>query len=133
MKIFVGTNIFLDLILKREKFHDALLLFNAVEKNLFSGVILDITILSIDYVAKKQVKDIKKFLGLINTHFSVNGISNKMIAEALEIKNSDFEDTLQYLSAKNFDCDCIVTNDKSFYKAAIETLSSSEFVKKYLV
>jgi len=64
MKIFVDTNIFLDLILKRENFHDALLLFNAVEKKLFSAVIL--------------------------------------------------------------------TNDKSFYKADIETLSSSEFVKKYL-
>ena len=35
MKIFVDTNIFLDLILKREKFHDALLIFNAIEKKLF--------------------------------------------------------------------------------------------------
>jgi predicted nucleic acid-binding protein len=33
MKIFVDTNIFLDLILKRENFHDALLIFNAIEKN----------------------------------------------------------------------------------------------------
>jgi predicted nucleic acid-binding protein len=56
-----------------------------------------------------------------------------MIAEALEIKNNDLEDTLQYLSAKNLKCDCIITNDKSFYKADIETLSSSEFVKKYLI
>ena len=58
MKIFVDTNIFLDLILKREKFHDALLIFNAIEKKLFEGIILDITILNIDYIAKKQVKNI---------------------------------------------------------------------------
>jgi len=132
MKIFVDTNIFLDLILKRENFHDALLIFNAVEKNLFSGVILDITILNIDYIAKKQVKDIKEFIKLINTSFSVVGVSNEMISKALEIQNNDFEDTLQYLGAKDLDSDCIITNDKSFYKADIETLSSSEFVKKYL-
>lgn len=132
MKIFIDTNIFLDLILKRESFHDALLVFNAVEKNLFSGVILDITVLNIDYVAKKQVKDIKEFIRLINSNFSVVGVSNEMIFEALEIGNSDFEDTLQYLSAKSLDCDCIITNDKNFHKANIETLTSSEFVKRYL-
>lgn len=130
MKIFVDTNIFLDLILKRENFYDALLIFNAVEKNLFSGMILDITILNIDYVAKKQVKDLKEFIQIINNNFSVGGVSNEMISQALEIPSNDFEDTLQYLSAKNNDCDCIITNDKSFYRCDIETLSSTEFAKR---
>lgn len=132
MKIFVDTNIFLDLILKRECFHDAILLFNAVEKNIFEGVVLDITVLNIDYIAKKQIKDIKEFIKLVNTNFKIVGVSNEMISEALEIENKDFEDTLQYLCAKNFDCKCIVTNDKEFYQAEIEILSSVEFVKKYL-
>jgi predicted nucleic acid-binding protein len=133
MKIFVDTNIFLDLILRRKNFHDALLIFNAVEKNLFSGMILDVTVLNIDYVAKKQVKDIKEFIRLINTNFNVAGVSNEMILQALEIQNNDFEDTLQYLSAKKHDCSCIITNDKSFYKCDIETFSSSEFAKNYLI
>jgi predicted nucleic acid-binding protein len=132
MKIFVDTNIFLDLILKRKNFHDALLIFNAIEKKLFSGVVLDITILNIDYIAKKQVKNIKEFIRLINTNFSVVGISNEMISKALDIENNDFEDILQYLSAKDLKSDCIITNDRSFYKVDIETLSSSEFIKKYL-
>jgi predicted nucleic acid-binding protein len=132
MKIFVDTNIFLDLILKRENFHDALLIFNAIEKRVFQGAVLDITILNIDYIAKKQVKDIKEFIKLINTSFTVVGANNEMISKALDIENSDFEDVLQYLSAKSFDSDCIVTNDKSFYRADIEMLSSSEFIKKYL-
>lgn len=132
MKIFVDTNIFLDLILKRENFHDALLIFNAVEKKVFQGVILDITVLNIDYVAKKQVKNIKEFIQLINTSFGIVGVSNEMISKALEIENSDLEDTLQYLSAKDLKSDCIITNDKRFYKSDVETLSSSEFIKKYL-
>ena len=92
-------------------------------------MILDITILNIDYIAKKQVKDVKEFIRLVNTNFSIDGVSNEMILQALQIQNNDFEDTLQCLSAKNNDCDCIVTNDKSFYKCDIETLSSTEFAQ----
>lgn len=132
MKIFVDTNIFLDLILKRESFHDAMLLFNAVEKNLFEGAISDITVLNIDYIAKKQVKDIKEFIRLVNTNFKIVGVSNEMISKALEIENKDFEDILQYLCAKSLDCKCIITNDKEFYQDKIETLSSREFVLRYL-
>ncbi len=132
MKIFVDTNIFLDLILKRENFENALLIFNAIEKKLYSGVILDITLLNIDYIAKKQVRDIKGFLGLVNTVFEVTGGTNKMFNEALSIKNDDLEDSLQYISAKKLMCDVIVTNDKIFYSKEIVKFTSNEFVNKYL-
>ena len=132
MKLFLDTNIFLDLILKRAHFDKALLIFNAIESRLFSGVILDITILNIDYIANKQVKDVKEFLKLVNKHFEVVGASNEMIEQALKIDNKDLEDNLQYLSAKNSKCEIIITNDKTFYTKDIETVSSSEFVQRYL-
>jgi predicted nucleic acid-binding protein len=132
MKLFLDTNIFLDLILKREEFDKALLIFNAIESRLFSGVILDITILNIDYIANKQAKDVKEFLRLINKNFEIVGISNEMIERALKIDNNDLEDNLQYLSAINSKCEIVITNDKSFYTKDIETVSSSEFVQRYL-
>ncbi len=132
MKIFVDTNIFLDLILKREDFDKSLLLFNAVEEKLFDAVISDITILNIDYVAKKQVKNIRDFLILVNKNFKVAGSSNEQMAKALILENDDLEDNLQYTLAKKNDCEVIVTNDKSFYAKSIQKLSSREFVKKYL-
>lgn len=132
MKIFIDTNIFLDLILKREDFDKALLLLNAVEKKLFDGVIADITILNIDYVAKKQVKNIRDFLFLVNKNFQVVGSANEQIAKALLLKNDDLEDNLQYTLAKENHCEAIVTNDKSFYTKSVEKLSSKAFVEKYL-
>jgi predicted nucleic acid-binding protein len=86
MKILVDTNIFLDLILKRNAFESAVLIFNAIEKRLFLGVVLDITILNIDYIAQKQIKDVKEFLKLVNKHFDVVGASNEWIEEALKIE-----------------------------------------------
>jgi len=89
MKIFVDTNIFLDLIFKRENFESALLIFNAIEKRLYVGAILDISLLNIDYIANKQVKDIKDFLRLVNTIFEVVGGTNKMFDDALSIQNDN--------------------------------------------
>ncbi len=132
MKIFVDTNIFLDLILKRENFDKALLIFNAVEKQLFMGVILDITILNIDYIANKQIQDVKEFLNLINIKFEIIGASNNMIEKALKIDNKDLEDNLQYIAALESHCDLIITNDKNFYTNDLLVLTSNDFVKKYL-
>ncbi len=132
MKIFIDTNIFLDLILKRDSCRDSIAILNAIERGIYEGVILDITILNIDYIAKKQVKDIRDFLNLINTTFTVLGASNSSIEEALSITNSDLEDNLQYIIAKDSKCDVIVTNDKKFFRANIEIVSSSDFLARYL-
>ena len=45
MKLFLDTNIFLDLLFKREFYKEALQILNAIEKEQFQGYILDITIL----------------------------------------------------------------------------------------
>jgi len=131
MKIFLDTNIFLDLILKREKYQDALIILNSVESSLFDATILDITLLNIDYIAKKQVKDIKEFLNAINSSFEVVGANNQHITKALNLQNIDFEDNLQYTLAKESRCKIIVSNDKDFIKKDIEVLSSSEFIMRF--
>jgi len=132
VKVFVDTNIFLDLILKRENFKEALLIFNSIEKKISRAVVLDITILNIDYIAKKQVKDIRDFLKLVNQHFLVTGATNSMIQSAIEIENKDLEDNLQYLSAKKQNCDLIITNDKGFASHEMQRMTSIEFVDTYL-
>ena len=135
MHIFVDTNIFLDLILKREKYQEALFIFNAIEKKIFDASILDITILNIDYVATKQIQNTDAFLFTVNQLFQVLGASNKTIEKALNIDNNDLEDNVQYVCAKEAKCEVIITNDKNFYHDvhnSIEKMSSAEFVQKYL-
>ena len=132
MRVFIDTNIFLDLILKRTFYKEAMLLFNAIEQKIFRGYILDITILNIDYIAKKQITDIREFLDIINQTCVITGASNSMIRDALAIDNSDLEDNLQYLMAKESRCEVIITNDKNFYSKDIEILSSLEFLDRYL-
>ncbi|HIP61556.1 MAG TPA: PIN domain-containing protein [Sulfurovum sp.] len=132
MKVFLDTNILLDLILKREGCNEAIVILNAIELKLFDGFILDITVLNIDYIAKAQVKHIRDFLRLVNDTITVLGGNNQTIRDALSIKNLDLEDNMQYISAKNLACDMIVTNDMSFYGGDIDQYSSAEFVDKYI-
>ncbi len=131
MKIFVDTNIFLDLILKREHYKEALLILNAIEKKHFEAFILDITILNIDYIAKKQTKDIRDFLRAINTLFNIIGGSNLSVRKALDLDNMDLEDNLQYISAKESKCKLIITNDRKFISKDIKLFSSEEFCTEY--
>ncbi len=132
MKIFIDTNIFLDVLLKRENYKESLIVLNSCYENIFEAYICDITILNIDYIASKQFKDIKEFLQIVNQLFNVIGADNKIFDMAFELDNNDLEDSVGYICAKLNECSVIVSNDKNFYKDDITVLSSVEFVKKFL-
>lgn len=130
MKIFVDTNIFLDILLQREEANNSTIVLNTIKEGLYEGVILDVTLLNIDYIAKKQSANVKEFLRLINQSFSVVGADNECIEEALNLEHSDFEDALQFVCAKHAKCSFIITHDKDFYHGAIKCMSAKEFIKE---
>lgn len=132
MKLFIDTNIFLDIALDRKDAKDGLILFKAVKNGLFEGVVADITIVNIAYISKRFDSDIKKYLQAIEQSFCITGADNQIIKEALELDNNDLEDSVQYLLALKNGCECVVSNDKSFYRGKLETLNSREFVELYL-
>jgi len=132
VNIFIDTNVFLDVLLKRENYHYSLKILNSVFYNKFIAYVSDITLLNIDYVAKKQMKNIKEFIELVNDNFVVVGADNNIIRSALKINNNDFEDNVQYCCAKLFNCNVIITNDKKFIFDEIQIVNSIEFVNTYL-
>lgn len=129
MKIFVDTNIFLDVLLQRDEANNSIIVLNAVKEGLYEGVILDITLLNIDYIAKKQSANVKDFLRLINQSFSVVGADNECIEKALGLEHGDFEDAVQYVCAKYAKCELIITNDKDFYQGGVKCVSAREFIE----
>ena len=62
-------------------------------------------------------------------------ISEKMVFEVEKNKKiHDFEDGLQYYSALESNCDCIVTEDVGdYYFSTIEVLKSRDFFDKYMI
>lgn len=132
MNIFIDTNIFLDVILKRENYKESLAVLNNCKNDSFKGFISDVTILNIDYIARQQVKELRDLLTVITNNFVIIGADNDMFYSALEMENPDLEDNIQYCSAKSKKCEIIITNDKSFCKSEIKVMSSNVFVAQYL-
>ncbi len=135
MKVFFDTNIFLDILLDRNHSKEALILLNSVDMGILEGYLVDISILNIDYIGKKQKKspEIKEFLQLLIDIFNIIAPDKEIFKESLKLQNNDLEDNVQYLTAKKYKCDCIISNDKKFSFEDIEILTSPEFIKKYFL
>jgi len=131
MQLFLDTNICLDLLLQREFKDEALIILNSIDEGLLEGFLLDITLVNIDYVSRKQGRDATQFLQHLNRTCHIVGINNHDVEKALSLKHNDFEDALQYIAAQKHRCNIIVSNDKAFYKGDIELISSQKFVEKF--
>jgi predicted nucleic acid-binding protein len=132
MRVLIDTNIFFDMLQKRENYISAKKIISLVNDDSFNFFVADITLINIDYVARKQISNIREFLKYINDYFTVVGANNSSFTSALDIENKDLEDNLQYCLALEQGCDYIVTNNKSFLKKDIKVISSEDFVLKYL-
>lgn len=132
MKALLDTNIFLDFLLLREKEQAAKDILEFNKNDNFKFFVADISLINIDYIAKKEATNIRDFLKYMNDNFTVLGANNSDFNYALNLENKDLEDNLQYCLALKNNCDCIVTNDKNFLQKDIKVISSEDFVVKYL-
>ncbi len=132
MKIFVDTNVFLDIVFKRGDYNAALAIFKAVKNRVCKGVVADISLVNIAYISRKVDVDIRAYLSAIEQSFAVQGADNTIMQDALMLANDDIEDNMQYYIALYAECDCIVSNDKGFYRGDVEVLGSDVFVGRYM-
>lgn len=136
-KIFVDTNVLVDLICSREPFvQDAQLLF-ALRKN--GNVLPGISALSVIntvYISKKygfSQSDVKDRLLKIADFTVVCDLLGGDIIGLLSSDWSDYEDSTQYACAVNFQADIIVTrNNKDFSSSTIPVQTVKELLMKLL-
>ena len=87
------------------------------------------------FAEKKHGRQLaRKKIGLVAENIFISAMDEDIVAQALKNKQiTDFEDGLEYYSAVNSGCKCIVTEDSyDFFFASNEVLSSEEFVSKYM-
>lgn len=88
------------------------------------------------YIGKKVDKqNILHNIRNINKMLKVIEFSNMEVEETCKLMMDekrfvDLEDTLQFVMAKKYDCDLIISNDKNFASLEIPILSSEEFLRK---
>ena len=128
MKLFLDTNIFLDILFERENCIYAKDIIQSILDGAHDGYVADISILNIDYVAKKQMQEVRDFLHFIEKNFVIAGADNGDMLKALKLENHDLEDNLQFILAKKSACDLIISNDKTFIKSSLSVLNAKLFL-----
>lgn len=126
MKLFVDTNVFLDVWFGREGSEAAGAILEKISKGIYEGVVADITLLNIGYVAKNR-QLVHEFIQKISDDFLVIGADNSVFQEALAMGNPDLEDNVQAVLAKKAECDVVLTRDLGFPYAGVAVVGYETF------
>ena len=132
-KVFVDSDVILDVALAREPFFSSSKMVLAMaENNVIVGNISSNCVANLYYILRKIGGDAKsrKFISNIVKYMNVIEINHNNVLEALKSSFSDFEDALQYFSALENDCKCIITrNVLDYKKSKIKIMLPEEFIK----
>ena len=131
-KVFVDTNIVIDLLAVREPFYEeAKKLFQLAEKNKIEIQLSSITFINIQYILRKQIgKDrTKNIIQGIRLITSICNVGEKEVDLALISEMKDFEDAVQYYTARNNKSEVIITrNLKDFKKSKLPVMTAEEYL-----
>lgn len=136
-KLFVDTNIIIDLFAKREPFYaEAATLFSLADTKKLYLSVSALTFANTNYIllqSKKQ-DEAKLILRKLKLIVSVVSLDEKIIGLSLNDNDfKDYEDALQYYTAlENGDEAIITRNLKDFRKSKLPVMTAAQFLKNFL-
>lgn len=135
MRIFIDTNVLIDLLCEREGYEQAghiLALSDNPQCVLYTSVL---SIANLAYILRKALKGkaLYQSLNKLSNRLNISPMTQESFERALSLEASDFEDALQYYSALQADCEVIVTRNKKDFKfSEIAVCSPDEFLVQFL-
>ena len=130
MRLMIDTNIFLDVLTKREPFFDnSKSVLDLCERRKVQGFLSASSVTDIFYLVHRQLHSIDlayQALGSVLDIAKVLTVTNDDVLNAYITRASDFEDCLLATCAKSNRCDAIVTRNKKDYLTFGITLLSPE-------
>lgn len=133
-KLFVDTNIVIDLLQKREDFfEEAQELFTLADKKKVKLFISSLTIANTHFLLLKHYSsnEARKILAKFKVLVEVLALDDKVIELALASDLKDFEDAIQFYTAIENNAGIIITrNKKDFKKQSIPVLTAKEYINR---
>ena len=131
----IDTNVILDIILKRNKYTEAVQFFKKLEDLCANAYISASQATDLFYILQKNLRNKELTYQAMEHIFvlvSVLSVSDTDIKEAFDKRWKDFEDCVQYVTARNNHMKYIVTsNTKDFEESQLEVLTVSDFLERY--
>jgi predicted nucleic acid-binding protein len=134
-KVFVDSDIVLDLLSGRQPHHDyAAELFSLADEASLKLFVSSLSFANVNYILSRQYSGDKarKMLLKFKTLVSVLSVNDKIIELALASDFKDFEDAIQYHTAIENGLNTLLTrNLKDFRKADISVLTSEQYLRSF--
>ncbi|MBN1695930.1 MAG: PIN domain-containing protein [Spirochaetales bacterium] len=131
-RLFIDSDIILDLLLKRNDYQSTATLMSKIDNHRYEGYTTPLVVANIHYIMtkfggkKRSIKNIKKLRKIL----SILTIDEETVDEALLTDAEDFEDAMQFITAKKNHIDFIITRNKKDYKqCGLPVLNSKEFLQ----
>lgn len=134
-RIFIDTNILLDLVMKRHSFYqEAKKLFDYCEQRNIKTYISAISIATINYLLSKSYRkdEVNRILEIIYDITEILPFYKEIIFTAHHSNFKDLEDDFQYFTAKENNINIIITrNQKDFRVDDISILTPKQFLRTF--
>ncbi len=135
-KIFIDTNIVLDLLSRREPFYEeSAELFSLADRKIIELSTSSLTIANTSYTLLRQINSekTKEILRKLRLIVNVLPLDDKIIGIALNDDSfNDFEDGLQYFTAIENNQDIIITrNLKDFKASKLPVMTAKQFLETF--
>ncbi len=117
-RIFLDTNILLDVLLERDEFYyDALKIWAACEKGLVEGYISAITLNNVYYVIRRLKSETAAMVcvRILLRIFKVVSVDADILSLAADLHNRDYEDDIQLQCALKSGCTRLFTRDPTHF------------------
>jgi predicted nucleic acid-binding protein len=131
-RVFVDTDIVLDLLAKREPFFPfAAELFTKADRKEVKLFVSSLCFSNLYYIVstQKTQSEARKLLATLKVLVTVLPVDEKIIELALHSRFKDFEDAIQYYCALEHDIRVLVTrNIRDYKQARISVLTAEQFL-----
>lgn len=135
-RIFLDTNVILDLLGERVPFFDSIAkVATLADQKKLTLIVSPLSFTTIDYVLNKYetsesvLNKLRKFKIICE----VCEVNEEIIDKALNSNFKDFEDAVQYFTALQSNCSIIITrNGKDFKNSTIPIMTAEEFLSSLI-
>jgi len=130
-KLFIDSDILIDLLAKRTYYEEALKLLSIITENKAKAYTTPLVLANVNYIITKfgNKQKSRKALKTLRKNIAILTMDEKVFDKALDSSFPDFEDALQYFSAVNQDIDFIITrNKKDYSKGNLKVVTAGEYL-----
>lgn len=134
-KLFLDTNIILDLLGEREPFYDSIAkVASLADEGKIKLTVSAMSYSTVFYVLSKfeTTTTVKEKLRKFKIISEISDLTDKIIEKGLSSNFADFEDALQYHCALKAGCDILITrNGKDFKDSEIPVMTAEEYLESW--